>query len=113
MYKYSILHTGVGFIDDIKLESARPGSSGGAEINTVELCSCPDGYVGQFCESCAPGYRRDPPYGGPLARCVPCDCNGHSDACDVNSGKLLSIHLIIVPNMEMSQCIVFFGFYYY
>ena len=82
------MHTGVGYIDDITLESDRPGKSGEAEINTVELCSCDDGYVGQFCESCAPGYRRNPPNGGPLAPCV------IIGASQVNSGEVLSNYFL-------------------
>jgi laminin gamma 1 len=65
---------GFGFLDNVKLQSAREGS-GGTLATNIEQCSCPEGYVGQFCESCAPGYRRDPPGGGPMARCIPCNCN--------------------------------------
>lgn len=44
------------------------------------------GYNGYSCEDCAPGYYRDPsgPYGG---YCVKCQCNGHADTCDCNTGK--------------------------
>ena len=76
---------GVGFLDNVKLHSAREGG-GITPALTVEQCTCPDGYVGQFCESCAPGYRRDPPGTSPLSRCIPCNCNKHSDACDVRTG---------------------------
>lgn len=50
------------------------------------MCTCPEGYVGQFCESCGPGYRHDPPGGGKFARCVPCNCNGHAEYCDPETG---------------------------
>ena len=79
-------------MDDVKLESARQGVSGDP-VSNVEQCTCVDGYVGQFCESCAPGYHRDPENGGPLARCVPCNCNGHSDVCDVNTGEWGKVHV--------------------
>lgn len=51
----------------------------------VEKCYCPPGYIGNSCEDCAPGYYRDPngPHGG---YCVPCQCNGHADTCDCNTG---------------------------
>ncbi|XP_046546813.1 LOW QUALITY PROTEIN: laminin subunit gamma-1-like [Haliotis rubra] len=90
---------GVGFIDDIKLETARRGFNAGDEASWVEQCTCPEGYVGQFCESCAPGYKRDPMNGGPFAMCVPCECNGHSTNCDVNSGRCICQH-----NTEGDYC---------
>lgn len=51
----------------------------------VEQCECPPGYKGDSCEDCAAGYYRDPngPYGG---YCIPCNCNGHADTCDCNTG---------------------------
>lgn len=51
----------------------------------VEQCYCPPGYAGQSCESCAEGFYRDPkgPYGG---YCLPCQCNGHAETCDCNTG---------------------------
>ena len=66
--------------------TAHQGSAG-SESAAVEQCNCMEGYVGQFCESCMAGYRRDPPYGGPMSRCVPCNCNGHSEFCDIDSGR--------------------------
>lgn len=52
----------------------------------VESCMCPPGYKGHSCEDCADGYYRDPngPHGG---YCLPCQCNGHSEKCDCQSGK--------------------------
>uniref|UniRef100_A0A673B3I5 Laminin, alpha 4 n=1 Tax=Sphaeramia orbicularis TaxID=375764 RepID=A0A673B3I5_9TELE len=51
----------------------------------VLRCKCQEGYAGQFCERCAPGY-----YGNPMAvgnSCKRCDCNGNSD-----------------PNLIFSEC---------
>ncbi|KAH3798034.1 laminin subunit gamma-1-like [Dreissena polymorpha] len=90
---------GVGFIDDIQLDTARRGFNGEAEAKWVESCTCPEGYIGQFCESCAPGYKRDPAFGGPFASCVPCECNGHSEQCDPRSGRCICNH-----NTEGDQC---------
>jgi len=90
-------HSGVGFLDNVKLHSAREGS-GGSRAVTVEQCTCPDGFVGQFCESCAPGYRRDPPGTSPFSQCIPCNCNMHSDACDVTTGALIVNPLISTAN---------------
>lgn len=53
--------------------------------SSVEQCQCPPNYQGLSCEECAPGYYRvqSGPYGG---YCVRCQCNGHADTCDVNTG---------------------------
>lgn len=57
--------------------------------SAVEDCQCPPNYVGLSCEECAPGYYRvdHGPHGG---YCVPCQCNGHSSTCDVNTGICLN-----------------------
>ncbi|KAH7979957.1 hypothetical protein HPB49_012193 [Dermacentor silvarum] len=45
---------GTGFIDNIQLQSAQRSAYGTEAATWVEMCNCPEGYVGQFCESCAP-----------------------------------------------------------
>ncbi|GFG33810.1 hypothetical protein Cfor_03510 [Coptotermes formosanus] len=82
---------GVGFLDDVVLQTARRGAAG-RPANWIEMCTCPDGYVGQFCESCAPGFRHEPANGGPFAPCVPCNCNGHADICDAETGRCICQH---------------------
>ncbi|ERL95702.1 hypothetical protein D910_00136 [Dendroctonus ponderosae] len=47
------------------------------------------GYVGQFCESCAPGFRHSPAHGGPFTNCIPCDCNSHARICDSETGRCI------------------------
>ncbi|CAI4225847.1 unnamed protein product [Auanema sp. JU1783] len=67
----------------------------------VEVCSCPPDFVGNSCESCAPGFRRvnNQLYGG---RCEKCDCNGHSDKCDPHTGKCLECqHNTAGPRCEL------------
>lgn len=53
--------------------------------DTVEDCQCPQQYQGLSCEECAPGFYRiqSGPHGG---FCVPCQCHGHANECDVNTG---------------------------
>lgn len=63
----------------------------------VEQCQCPPNYQGLSCEECAPGYYRvsSGPYGG---YCVRCQCHGHSDSCDVNTGVC---HVRIIFELEI------------
>ncbi|MBN3312116.1 LAMC2 protein, partial [Atractosteus spatula] len=75
-----------GYLDDVTLVSARRGS--GAPAWWVERCNCPKGYNGQFCEKCAPGFKRTPPSSGPFSECVPCNCRGGS--CDPETGDCFS-----------------------
>nr|XP_020464725.1 laminin subunit alpha-5 [Monopterus albus] len=57
----------------------------GRHANNVEICMCPANYLGDSCQKCAPGYYRDA-IGLFLGKCVPCNCNGHSDHCLDGSG---------------------------
>ncbi|XP_071947989.1 laminin subunit gamma-1-like [Antedon mediterranea] len=76
-----------GTLDNVKLDTVRRSVLTTRDAaNQVEVCTCPQGYVGQSCESCTVGYFRDPPYGDPFARCVPCECNNHATVCSPDSG---------------------------
>ena len=79
-----------GFIDEVHLDTAELRGTG-PPANWIERCTCPVGYEGQFCERCQPGYHHEA-NGGPFARCVPCNCNGHSDYCDIESGRCECSH---------------------
>ncbi|XP_016099348.1 laminin subunit alpha-5 [Sinocyclocheilus grahami] len=61
----------------------------GRHANNVEICLCPGYYLGDSCQKCAPGYYRDTK-GLFLGKCVPCNCNGHSDECLDGSGICLN-----------------------
>ncbi|XP_076452135.1 basement membrane-specific heparan sulfate proteoglycan core protein-like isoform X4 [Babylonia areolata] len=52
----------------------------------VEECSCPVGYTGLSCESCAPGFYRIRAGRRYLGECVPCNCNSHTNDCDPETG---------------------------
>ncbi|KAM4876487.1 laminin subunit gamma-3 [Thomomys bottae] len=87
------------FLTEVQLLSAQPGPSLAPPAPWVEVCSCPPGYTGQFCESCAPGYKRETPHGGPYASCAPCTCNQHG-TCDPNTGICLCSHHTEGPSCE-------------
>ncbi|ETE68256.1 Laminin subunit gamma-3, partial [Ophiophagus hannah] len=68
-------------LKEVRLASARLGFSQRAPW--VEECLCPQGYQGQFCQFCAPGYKREIAWGGPFANCI-CQClhNTEGPACE-------------------------------
>lgn len=81
---------GRAILDDVELQTAHRGP--GQAANWIEQCTCPDGYLGQFCESCAPGFRHSPARGGPFSPCIRCDCNKHADICDSETGRCICQH---------------------
>ncbi|XP_027679461.2 laminin subunit gamma-2 [Chelonia mydas] len=92
-----------GYIDNVTLVSAQPTS--GTPAPWVERCVCPAGYQGQFCEHCAPGYKRDSSNLGPFSTCVLCDCQGGGN-CDPDTGDCYSGDENMDPNTSCP-----FGFY--
>ncbi|MCP9257374.1 Laminin-like protein lam-2 [Dirofilaria immitis] len=84
----------VGFLSNIHLGSAGliTPTDESHEAHWIELCNCLEGFIGQFCESCAPGYRREIKFGGPFDRCVKCECHGHSTSCEPESGECICEH---------------------
>ncbi|CAI5455823.1 unnamed protein product [Caenorhabditis angaria] len=84
----------IGYLSNVNLGSAGSVSS---ELNPkpatwIEQCDCLQGFVGQFCESCDKGYKREQKFGGPFNRCIKCDCHGHSSSCDPESGACICEH---------------------
>ncbi|XP_060107379.1 laminin subunit gamma-3 [Heteronotia binoei] len=84
-------------LKEVRLTSAHPGLSQPA--SWVEECTCPPGYVGRFCESCAPDFKREVPFAGPLTSCIPCSCNQHG-SCDPNTGLCRCLHHTEGPSCE-------------
>lgn len=76
-------------LEGVSLDIATPNFHPDAiHALAVEQCQCPPNYQGLSCEECAPGFYRAQtgPFGG---YCVPCQCNGHADTCDVVTGKCI------------------------
>lgn len=67
------------------MDIAEERNSGQTRAYAVEQCSCPRGYKGLSCEDCDTGYTRSV-QGVYLGLCEPCNCNGHSNECDPDSG---------------------------
>ncbi|CAD5229335.1 unnamed protein product [Bursaphelenchus okinawaensis] len=82
----------VGYLWDFKLKVASSIPSLPVKpVATVEKCICLPEYVGQFCETCASGFKREKP-ADLLSKCVKCECNGHSQNCEAESGECFCTH---------------------
>ncbi|KAJ9584666.1 hypothetical protein L9F63_020991, partial [Diploptera punctata] len=69
----------------VSLDVAEDRNTGQARALEVEQCQCPIGYRGLSCEDCEVGYTRTE--GGLyLGTCEPCQCYGHSNECDPETG---------------------------
>ncbi|XP_020796887.2 laminin subunit gamma-1 [Boleophthalmus pectinirostris] len=79
-----------GYLDNVQLVTARRGP--GEAAQWVESCTCPQGYEGQHCERCIVGYRRAQPQLGAFSQCEPCNCHGHSQTCNPDSGACKCEH---------------------
>lgn len=69
-------------ISIITLGSTTELVGSGVEVGWVEECDCHANYTGLSCQLCADGYTRNAVTGS----CELCQCNGHSDMCDKDSG---------------------------
>jgi len=74
-------------LTSVQLDVASENGTG-EMATSVEQCQCPRGYEGTSCEDCMMGYYRSHRYPY-LGRCSPCQCYGHADECDLNTGVCL------------------------
>ncbi|KAG5834495.1 hypothetical protein ANANG_G00262110 [Anguilla anguilla] len=93
-------HNYTSQLSRVTLGSAAPSHSPYAPAPWVEECTCPPGHVGQFCERCAPGYKREVPNGSAFVRCVPCTCNQHGD-CHPETGVCQCTDFTTGPACEL------------
>ncbi|KAJ8011942.1 hypothetical protein DPEC_G00063550 [Dallia pectoralis] len=77
---------GQGYLDNVRMESARQGP--GVPAPWVQTCTCPEGFLGLFCERCAEGYTRTSPSEGSFSSCKPCNCL--DGTCDPETGDCFS-----------------------
>ncbi|XP_042095481.1 laminin subunit alpha-3 isoform X1 [Ovis aries] len=75
-------------LSGVGLEEASEAGSG-RRAKSVEMCACPPDYTGDSCQGCSPGYYRENK-GLYTGRCVPCNCNGHSNRCQDGSGVCIN-----------------------
>ncbi|XP_076230657.1 terribly reduced optic lobes isoform X13 [Nomia melanderi] len=78
-------HTDEAALSLVSLDSAEKHNTGKSRAVEVEECSCPPGYKGLSCEDCDVGYTRANE-GLYLGICEPCNCNGHSNHCNPDTG---------------------------
>ncbi|XP_071944831.1 basement membrane-specific heparan sulfate proteoglycan core protein-like [Antedon mediterranea] len=76
---------------DVSMDTAAFERSEFGLAPEIERCYCPTGYIGLSCEDCAYGFTRSGD-GLYLGRCAPCECNGHSNECDPETGVCFNCH---------------------
>lgn len=95
--------------DDVQCQSCpcpethRNFAKGCTFTNGRVSCSCRPGYIGDFCDFCAPGYYGTPEQDG--GGCIECNCNPHGSVsieCDGLSGECMCIDGIMGKRCD--QC---------
>lgn len=70
-------------------------SENSSVVTTIEECECPLGYIGLSCEICDFGYVQvfeNTTDHHTISKCIPCNCNGHAETCDLATGKCGPCH---------------------
>lgn len=100
-----ILLFNIDSLSQVTLDAATDQYILNAELaSSVEHCQCPPNYKGLSCEECAKGYYRvDGRFGG---SCVKCECNGHADSCDVNTGICIVSFFFSLLKISLFQRVI-------
>lgn len=87
-------------LSQVELDIATPQNFGSQQRAwEVEDCTCPLGHQGLSCEDCSPGFFKGEE-GLYLGLCERCQCNGHSDECDSQTGVCINCR----DNTEGENC---------
>uniref|UniRef100_A0A8I6ASH2 Basement membrane-specific heparan sulfate proteoglycan core protein n=1 Tax=Rattus norvegicus TaxID=10116 RepID=A0A8I6ASH2_RAT len=76
-------------LSGISMDVAVPENTGQDPAREVEHCTCPPGYRGPSCQDCDTGYTRVAS-GLYLGTCERCNCHGHSETCEPETGACQS-----------------------
>uniref|UniRef100_A0A8D8XN55 Basement membrane-specific heparan sulfate proteoglycan core protein n=1 Tax=Cacopsylla melanoneura TaxID=428564 RepID=A0A8D8XN55_9HEMI len=84
------------FLSDVSLDTAIPTRTD-QRATMVEQCSCPEGYTGYSCETCAKGFYRS--YD---RSCQRCPCNGNEISCGLAANN--SVECKCLEGYTGSRC---------
>ncbi|XP_077991288.1 laminin subunit alpha-5-like [Glandiceps talaboti] len=74
-------------LSSTSLDVAEKRRSGSPPAENVEQCRCPSSYRGLSCERCEVGHYRTGTAGAYLGTCTACQCHGHAERCNPNTGE--------------------------
>ncbi|KAI5699533.1 hypothetical protein M8J75_004395 [Diaphorina citri] len=85
------------YLSDLSLDTAVVERTEQGRATQIEVCSCPPGYKGYSCESCADGYYRN--YDN---SCQKCPCNGHESSCGLAANNTVVCNC--APGYSGARC---------
>ncbi|CAJ0954191.1 unnamed protein product, partial [Mesorhabditis belari] len=77
----------IGYLRSFSLGSASqdlPTLSNPQKADWIGQCACQENTAGEFCDTCASGYRKVAQKH--FFECTECECNGHTEKCDPENG---------------------------
>ena len=89
---------------DVEMDMASNSGHNGQALS-VEECTCPTGYTGASCESCAPGWYRISSSAGKIGvfgECKKCAC-GNNEECEDETGKCKVSFYCLILSLKSFQ----------